>query len=207
LNYRLAYSIGFHPWEDAETEPGFVEKITDLFSREEADRDPPYGPALDLGCGSGIWGLQLAKRGWQVTGIDNVDKAIARARERAANEGVEMRIVNGDVTRLQESDIGTGFRLVLDSGTFHDFDEQQRLAMGRGVDAIAADEATVFLLVWPKRVRPLIRGASRDEIEKAFPGWEITHIEPSGFVLPKPLELLLRPNEHWYRLRRRGATH
>lgn len=207
MNYRLAYSIGFHPWEDAETEPGFVEKITDLFSREEAGRDPPYGRALDLGCGSGIWGLQLAKRGWQVTGIDNVDKAIDRARERISSEGVEMEVVQGDVTKLQSADLGSGFRLVLDSGTFHDFDELDRLAMGRGVDAIAAEDATVFLLVWPKRVRPLIRGASREEIEEAFPAWEITHVEPSGFVLPKPLELILRPNEHWYRLRRKRLQH
>jgi SAM-dependent methyltransferase len=205
MNYRLAYSIGFHPWEDAETEPGFVEKIADLFSREEVGREPPFGRALDLGCGSGIWGVQLAKRGWQVTGVDNVDKAIDRAQKRISNEGVEMRIVKGDVTRLQEADVGAGFRLVLDSGTFHDFDEHERLAMGRGVDAIAADDATVYLLVWPKRIRPLIRGASQNEIEEAFSGWEITDIERSGFVLPKPLELLLRPNEHWYRLRRKRA--
>jgi len=204
MNYRLAYSIGFHPWEDAETEPGFVDKITDLFSREELGREPPYGRALDLGCGSGIWGVQLAKRGWQVTGVDNVDKAIDRARERISNAGVGMHIVKGDVTQLQEADVGADFRLVLDSGTFHDFDEQARLAMGRGVDAIAADDATVFLLVWPKRIRPLIRGASQEEIEQAFPGWEITDIEPSGFVLPKLLEIVLRPNEQWYRLRRKG---
>lgn len=205
MNYRLAYSIGFHPWEDAETEPGFVGKITELFNREEAGREPPYGRALDLGCGSGIWGLQLAKRGWQVTGVDNVSKALDRARERISNEGVEMSVVNGDVTRLEESDVGDGFRLVLDSGTFHDFARPQRLAMGRGVDAITTDDATVFLLVWPKRIRPLIRGASREEIEEAFPKWKITHIEPSGFVLPKPLEILLRPDEHWYRLRRKST--
>lgn len=205
MNYRLAYSIGFHPWEDAETEPGFVAKFSELISREEEARVPPFGRALDLGCGSGIWGLQLAKRGWQVTGIDKVPKAISRASERIANEGVEMRVVQGDVTRLEDAGVGRDFRLVLDSGTFHDFDERDRLAMGLGVDAIAADDATVFLLVWPKRVRPLIRGVSRTEIEAAFPGWEITDIEPSGFVLPKPLELLLRPNEHWHRLRRKPA--
>jgi len=205
MNYRFAYSIGFHPWEDAETEPGFVEKITNLFGREEVGHEPPYGRALDLGCGSGIWGVLLAKRGWQVTGIDNVDKAIERAKERISNEGVEMHVVKGDVTKLRESDVGTGFRLVLDSGTFHDFNERERLAMARGVDTIAADDATVYLLVWPKRLRPLIHGANRKEIEEAFPRWEITDIEPSGFVLPKPLELLLRPNEHWYRLRRKRA--
>ena len=202
MNYKFAYSIGFHPWEDAETEPGFVEKIIELFDREEEGREPPYGHALDLGCGSGIWGLKLAKRGWQVTGIDLVDKALQRARARISKEGVEMRVLKGDVTKLEETDVGNGFRLILDSGTFHDFDEQDRLAMGRGVNAIASEDATVYLLVWPKRIRPLIRGASREEIEEAFPGWKITHTEPSGFVLPKPLELLLRPDEHWYRLRR-----
>jgi len=202
VNYRLAYSLGFHPWEDAETEPGFVEKITELFAREEKDREPPYGAALDLGCGSGIWGVQMAKRGWQVTGIDNVDKAIQRAHERVKNAGVDMTVIKGDVTALREAGVGTGFRLVLDSGTFHDFDKPTRLAMGREVDAIASPDATVFLLIWPRRRRPLIRGAKRAEVEEAFPQWEITDIEPSGFVLPKPLELLLRPDEHWYRLRR-----
>lgn len=203
MNYRFAYAVGFHPWEDAEHEPGFVEKITELFAREEMDRERPYGAALDLGCGSGIWGVELAKRGWQVTGIDNVEKAIGRAQQRIDNAGVDMRVIKGDVTALRDAAVGTDFRLVLDSGTFHDFDETARLAMGREVDAIAAQDATVFLLVWPKRIRPLIRGATRQEVEEAFPQWQITDIERSGFVLPKPLELLLRPDEHWYRLRRR----
>jgi len=30
----------------------------------------------------------------------------------------------------------------------------------------------------------------------------VIDVEPSHFSLPKPLELLLRPDEHWYRLRR-----
>jgi hypothetical protein len=35
---------------------------SEMFDREENGREPPYGPALDLGTGSGIWGVQLAKR-------------------------------------------------------------------------------------------------------------------------------------------------
>lgn len=202
MNYKFAYGIGFHPWEDAETEPGFVEKITELFAREEEGREPPYGRVLDLGCGSGIWGVQLAKRGWQVTGIDNVEKAIERAHKRVASAEVDVQLLQGDVTALRDAGVGSDFRLVLDSGTFHDFDEAQRIAMGREVNAIAAPDATVLLLVWPRRKRPLIRGATRAEIEAAFPDWHITDIEPSGFVLPKLLEILLRPDEHWYRLRR-----
>ncbi len=204
MNYRLAYSVGFHPWEDAAHDPPFAEKISEMFDREERGREPPYGTALDIGTGSGIWGIELAKRGWQVTGIDFVDTALRRGRDRAHDAGVDMRFVRGDVTALERADIGGSFRLVLDTGTFHDFNEEQRKAMGRGVSAIASPDATVLLLVWPKRRRPLIRGASRDEVEEAFPGWEITHVEPSHFRLPKPMQLLLRPDEHWYRLRRRS---
>ena len=202
MNYRLAYRIGFHPWEDAADQPSFTAKLTELLEREETERQAPFGRALDIGTGSGIWGIELAKRGWQVTGIDIIEKALERGRQRVADEHAEMDLVHGDVTDLVSAGVGDGFRLVLDTGTFHDFDADAQQAMGRGVDAIAAPDATVLLLCWPRRHRPLIRGVERDEIEAAFPGWKITDVEPSGFEAPKPLQLVLRPDEHWYRLRR-----
>ena len=58
MNYGLAYAVGFHPWEDADKETGFVAKFSELFDREETGRTPPYGKALDLGCGSAIWGIR-----------------------------------------------------------------------------------------------------------------------------------------------------
>lgn len=203
MNWRFAYAMGFHPWEDAATDPPFAKKFSELLDREEKGRQPPYGPALDLGTGSGIWGIELAKRGWQVTGIDIVDKALQRAHHGVTKAGVEMRLVHGDVTALRAAGIGSGFRLVLDTGTFHDLNSAQRAAMGQEVSAVAASDATVLLLVWPKRRRPLIRGVNRDEVEAAFPGWKVTDVEPSHFVLPKILDLLLKPDEHWYRLRRK----
>jgi SAM-dependent methyltransferase len=200
MNWRFAYAIGFHPWED--TDLPFARKISELFAREEKGREAPYGLALDLGTGSGIWGIELAKRGWQVAGIDIVDNALRRARDRVQEAGVDMQLVRGDVTALRAAGIGSGFRLVLDTGTFHDLNSAQRDAIGREVSAVAAPDATVLLLVWPKRRRPLIRGASRNEVEAAFPGWRVTDVEPSYFRLPKILDLLLKPDEHWYRLRR-----
>jgi SAM-dependent methyltransferase len=203
MNYKLAYAVGFHPWEDAESCPEFSGRLIDLVAREEAGGDPPYGRALDLGTGSGIWGIALARRGWQVTGIDIVEKAIRRARERVAAAGVDTDLIHGDVTRLTDAGVGTGFRLIVDTGTFHDFTPEQRRAMGRGVDAVAAEDATVILTVWPERCRPLIRGVDRDGIEAAFPGWQVEDIGPSGFQAPKLLDAILRPSEHLYRLKRR----
>jgi SAM-dependent methyltransferase len=204
MNYSLAYRIGFHLWEDAERQPSFTDKFSALVDREESGRQPPYGPALDVGTGSGIWGIKLAQRGWQVTGVDIVGKALRRARDRVQEAGVDMRLVQGDVTELRATDVGTGFRLVLDTGTFHGLIAAEREAMGQEVSAVAAPNATVLLIAWaPKRRGPLPRGVSRSEIEAAFPGWNVTDVGESGFEAPKPVELLMRPEERWYRLLRK----
>ena len=205
MNYRLAYAIGFHPWEDAAADPPFVAKAAQMLDREGLGRRPPRGRALDLGTGSGIWGVELAQRGWEVTGVDLVERALRRARDRVRSAGVTMKLVRGDVTALSRAGIGDGFRLMLDTGTFHGLQPEAQMAMGREVTAVAAPDATLLLLVWPRRIRPLIRGADRIEVEAAFPAWEITNVEPSYFSLPKVLEVVLRPDEKWYRLRRRSS--
>ncbi len=131
-----------------------------------------------------------------------MEAAKERARERVQGDGVDVNLRHGDVTAIREADVGSDFRLILDTGTFHGLDSGQREAMGKEVDAVASPDATVLLLVWPRRRRPLIGGASRADVETAFPGWSFTDVEASHFHPPKVLELLLRPDEHWYRLRR-----
>jgi len=200
MNWRFSYAIGFHPWEDTDQE--FFQSLAALLKREEQDREPPFGRALDIGTGSAIWGIELAKRGWEVTGVDVVEKALDRGRERVQAVGVQVKLVCGDVTRLSEAEVGSGFRLILDTGTFHDLDAGQQRGMARSVDALATKDATVILLCWPRRIRPLIRGVSREEIEAAFAGWQITDVQPSFFKLPRLLKWVLRPDEQWYRLRR-----
>lgn len=202
MNYQLAYRIGFHPWEDAADNPRFVETMTELVSKEE--QSEPFGRALDLGTGSAIWAVELARRGWEVTGVDNVQRALERGHERVRDAGVDVRLVHGDVTDLQAAGIGSGFDLLLDTGTFHGLADAEQVAMGRSVTAAAAPQATLLLLVWPRRRRPLIRGADRSHVESAFPGWTITDVVPSHFELPAILAPILRPDEHWYRLRRDG---
>ena len=103
-----------------------------MSDREESGREPPYGPALDLGTGSGIWGVQLAKRGWQVTGVDIVEKALRRARDRVKSAGVNVRLVHGDVTALRGAGVGSDFQLLLDTGTFHGLNNAQRDAWSGG---------------------------------------------------------------------------
>jgi len=173
-----------------------------MFEREEDGRRPPYGPALDIGCGSGIWSVNLAKRGWDVTGIDIVPKALRRARERARKAGVDARFVQGDVTALRAAGAGTGFRLLLDFNCFHDLNDAQRAAVGREATAIAAEGATLPMMAWtPTRRNPMLpRGAGRADVEGAFAGWNVMDeqaVDVSG--APGSVQ---KAEPRWYRLRR-----
>ena len=213
MNYRLAYAIGFHPWEELAEHPPFADKLLELIAREEDGHEPLYGRALDLGTGSAVWGVRLAQRGWDVTGIDIVEKALRRARARADEAGVEVRLVHADVTALREAGLDPGFRLLLDTGTFHGLSDAQREAMGRELSAVAAPDATLILDCFaPRRRGPLPSGASRANIERAFPGWEITDVEVAD-TEPDALARLMKFDERFYRLRRtveqpqRASTH
>lgn len=196
--YRFSYSIGFTPWEsDTAT---LAPEIGALLASEEGRRGSPFGRALDLGCGTGRWSVELARRGWQVVGIDVVPKAVRAARERARTAGVDASFVEGDVTALRAASIGDGFALLLDVECFNHLNEVQRQAMGREVDAVASPDATLLLLAWvPRRRGPFPPGASRDDVLRTFPGWRIVEERPYGGELPRPLR---RVAPRWYTLAR-----
>jgi SAM-dependent methyltransferase len=201
LFYRVAYSLGLAPWEHAATHPPAAKQIAALFEREERGRRPPFGRALDLGCGRGHWSVVLAQRGWKVTGIDLVPKAVQAAQGRAKDAGMEVRFVQGDVTSLRDAGIDAGFRLVWDFGTVHGLTRAQQQSVGREIDAVAAEDASVLLLVWsPGRRGPLPHGMSRVDVEEAFAGWTITDEETFDATgLPRPLR---NTSPRVYRLRR-----
>lgn len=201
--YRLAYRLGVRPWEEAAEHPPAVLQINALLDREQEGRTPPYGKALDLGCGTGIWTVELARRGWDVVGIDIVPTAIEQAQQRVQEAGVEARLVTGSATAMREAGIAEGLRLVWDFGTVHGLTAAQREEVGREVDALAAADATILMLAWkPGRRGPFPRGASRAEILAAFAGWQIVAEERFDATgLPRPLRGV-QPRA--YRLRRAG---
>lgn len=55
------------------------------------------GRALDLACGEGQNAVWLATLGWDVTGVDFSEVAIAKARARAERDGVRVRFECGDL--------------------------------------------------------------------------------------------------------------
>ncbi|MEE8061434.1 MAG: class I SAM-dependent methyltransferase, partial [Gemmatimonadales bacterium] len=71
--YRVLWGLGLTPWERMQAFG--AEQVSLMFDREEQGRQPPYGAALDLGSGTGFWSVNLAERGWDVTGVEIVPKA------------------------------------------------------------------------------------------------------------------------------------
>ncbi len=65
---------------------------------------------LDIGCGTGRHDIELAKRGYQVTGADLSEGMLARAREKAAEAGVSIDFRMGDARCL---DFKNEFDLVI----------------------------------------------------------------------------------------------
>ena len=190
--FRAAYLFGFKPWDTGVPPPELVSVV------EGNDRLVP-GKALDLGCGTGTNSIYLAKHGWEVTGIDFVPRAIRAARRKAAAAGVSPRLIVGDVTRLTELGVGSGFDLLLDLGCFHSIPDTGRDAYVRGATEVASPGAMMLLFCAvrgdkPQRIGP--RGVAPGEVAQRFAsGWELV-AEDAG----RPM---LGCFSAWYRLWRR----
>ncbi|MGQ7794412.1 class I SAM-dependent methyltransferase [Faunimonas sp. B44] len=198
--YKLAYWTGLKPWEWAAAQE--AERISALFDREQSGRQRPYGRALDVGCGTGIQAVELARRGWDVTGIELERKALREARRRADLAGVQVRFLHADVTEIGKAGMGDGFSFVLDIGVFHGFGDEQRTRMGKAVTSATLPGASMLMLAWAPARRPsfLPRGADSPSILAAFPGWMITDQDDlPGAALPIPMRNA-RPS--FYRLKR-----
>ena len=195
-NYARMYRFGITPWERYGN--AAAASIARLLDREERERPRPLGRALDLGCGRGQYTPELARRGWQAVGIDNVPAAIEAAKRKGTSGAT---YVVGDVTDLPVADLGT-FDFFLDVGCFQGLDAERRDAEGRGVTILANPDATVLMLAFgPTWKRFLMEGVSQEEVASAFPDWEMLAVEPADTQgLGWPMN---RTRPQWYRLRRR----
>src|SRR5690606_25431523 len=69
---------------------------------EQALQLSPGSRILDCGCGEGRHALELARRGYGVTGLDISGEFIARARARAEAESLAVNFEQGDMRLLDE---------------------------------------------------------------------------------------------------------
>jgi cyclopropane fatty-acyl-phospholipid synthase-like methyltransferase len=162
---------------------------------------PDRGRALDLGCGSGIFSVYLARQGFEVTGIDFMPEAIRMSRERAAAAGVETQFVEADLLRWEPE---SSFELVFDRGTLNllrpnDVPEYRtRLLswLAPGGDYVLAHALKRHPLDW----RPVGPNRRNDEEVRALfePELELRERENLEERVPLPVGPRLRLGVFWF---------
>ena len=113
------FLFGEHSWAAAPTE---VDQVTALLDIQSG------AAVLDLGCGPGRHSLELARRGYRVTGVDRTAVYLERARRRAEAEGLNVEFVQEDMRRFRRPDaFDAALSLFTSFGYFDTPEENQQV--------------------------------------------------------------------------------
>jgi SAM-dependent methyltransferase len=152
-------------------------------------RYPPASPILDLGCGSGDLSIYLAQLGYQVIGIDFVERAIASAREKAGSLPAQVaRLLDFQVAdALNPSRLQRQFSAVVDSGFFHLFDSEQCNRLVQEIEQILPAGGCYYLHEFDVELPlpNLPRRINAEELKTRFTsekGWRIKEIQSVKFL-------------------------
>lgn len=84
--------------ERLEAAAGEVDNIVKLLALEKGAK------ILDLCCGIGRHSIELARRGYEVVGVDLTQRYLNKAREQAESEGLAVQFVKSDMRRFCQID-------------------------------------------------------------------------------------------------------
>jgi ubiquinone/menaquinone biosynthesis C-methylase UbiE len=171
LPWDASYDDGPAPW-DVGPQPAVV---------RVASEGGFAGRVLDVGCGSGENALHLASLGLSVLGVDVAETALAIARVKAADRGIEAEFATADALALEG--LGRTFETVLDCGLFHTFDADERPGYVAGLASVTERGGTLYVLCFGDDGRGELgpHPVSREELRGAFgpsSGWAIADISP-----------------------------
>jgi ubiquinone/menaquinone biosynthesis C-methylase UbiE len=171
--WDASYRDGPAPWDVGQPQPAVV----DL-----ASGGGFTGAVLDAGCGTGENALHVASSGLQVLGVDVAETALAIARSKAEDRGIDAEFVMADVFQLDR--LGRMFETVLDCGLFHTCDGDERRGYVASLASVTERGGTLYVLcfsdVGPDPCGP--HPVSQEEVRAAFnrsTGWNVTAIEPN----------------------------
>lgn len=174
--WDASYHDGAAPWDAGRPQPAVVRLVAEgAFT----------GSVLDAGCGTGENALHIAAAGrLRVIGVDVAETALAVARDKATDRGIDAEFVLADA--LQLAALGNVFDTVLDSGLFHTFDTDERHEYVENLAAVTARGGRLFLLCFSDQ-EPGTGGPHRiseTDLTEAFTGsggWRIASIDPERF--------------------------
>lgn len=162
LQFSILY-LGRPPWDTGISPPELEAFIA----------SHPPGKALDLGCGTGTNLIRLAQAGWEVTGVDFAGIAVAAARRKLRQNGLEGRVILGDVTDL--SHLAPPYDLILDIGCYHGLPEALRSTYRNNISTLLADSGTFLVYVHLKSAPDSRMGVADAEIKEFHPALSLHH--------------------------------
>jgi SAM-dependent methyltransferase len=171
LPWDASYHDGPAPWDIGEPQPAIVRLASD---------GGFAGDVLDAGCGSGENALLVASLGVSVLGVDVAETAVAMARAKATDRGIDARFDVADAFDL--GSLERRFDTVLDCGLFHTFDRDERPAYVASLASAIKPGGTLYVLCFSDR--GLDAGphpVREDELRAAFSakdGWSVASISP-----------------------------
>ena len=149
----------------------------------------PPGRALDLGCGGGANAVFLASRGFEVTGVDFSEVALAKAAAAAQAADVQLRLVKADLAAESLLGVDGPFDLAVDYGTLDDLRGPSRASMARHLKRLVRPGGRVLLWCFYRDVAWWRRRGAR------FPGGLAPHEEHDLFTPEFAVERLPEPPE------------
>jgi SAM-dependent methyltransferase len=169
--WDASYLDGPAPWDIGRPQPAIVRL---------ADEGAFAGAVLDAGCGTGENALHLASLRLDVMGVDVAPSALAIARGKAADRGLDAAFVAADALRLDR--LGRVFETVLDCGLFHTFDREERRDYVASLASVTGHGGRLYVLCFSD-VGPGTgpHPVSEEELRAAFArggGWRVAWLRP-----------------------------
>jgi ubiquinone/menaquinone biosynthesis C-methylase UbiE len=171
LPWDASYHDGPAPWDVDRPQPAIV---------RVASEGGFTGPVLDAGCGTGENALHVASLGLPVLGFDVAETALAIARQKAEDRGIEVEFTAADALQLES--LGRRFDTVLDCGLFHTFDGDERPGYVSSLASVTEHNGTLYVLCFSDNgpdTGP--HPVSQEQLTAAFnpsSGWNVAAIEP-----------------------------
>jgi SAM-dependent methyltransferase len=169
--WDASYHGGPAPWDLGRPQPVVVRL---------ASEGGFFGAVLDAGCGTGDNALHIASLGLSVLGFDVAETALAIAREKARERGIEVEFVTADALQLER--LGRRFETVMDCGLFHTFDGEEQPRYAASLASVTEPGGTLYVLCFsdegPETGPHPIR---QDDLRAAFSlgnGWDVLAIRP-----------------------------
>lgn len=180
-NWEERYRDDNAPWDTGRADFNLVRMVT--------DRPIPPCKVLEIGCGTGSNALWLARQGFQVTALDASERAIEKAREKAARVDAECEFLVRDF--LLEDTPGGPFEFVFDRGCLHAFEKaEERTRFAERAAQSLTDNGLWLSLIGsadgpPRKVGPPQR-TGVEILTAVEPSFEVLQLSVSHFDSDRP---------------------